>query len=294
MAAFFLFVGPFGQNHPAAGADSPDWSALNSDTHIGVIVQEYAQNNPVEILLIQYDGSLLDFEEFGGKNPEIEMLNHEIKAGPLKLYQDFQDGDLGENIDILSYPFENEEFVQIVTTSVVYPETRPDLYTHLWSYNFNKTKNQFLDLDDIIKEAKLTRDDISSKFKQLYKTEDENEKILEVNVTGFLITKEDEKNITNLLIEATMELESDPYKGFYLYAPSKNELRGLSGRCLFKARDFGDLVAMDPPMEFMADYCQESEGSYRLSMNVTGLDELTPNREYMLDGLTVWPFVFRM
>ena len=239
----------------ASAADPPDGAIDNSATEIGVAIQEYEGDDVAEILIIRYDGEQKVLEEFGGLNPEIEMVNHEIEAQPLKLYHDFQDGKLGDSLEIRSYPFIDDDLIQIITSTVVYPETRPDLYSNLWSYNFSKAKNQFVMIDNILEDLNISREDISKKFNELYKSDFENEKIVEVQTTGFLIDNLNHKAITYLFLNVTLELESDPYSSFFIYSPVNNSLEILEPKCMFNPKKFKNMAPMDPPLAYMGQDC---------------------------------------
>ena len=256
----------------------------NSQTRIEIMLQEYEEQVIAELLMISYDGQQAALEEFGGENPEIELINNEIMAGPLQMYQDYQNGDLAEqadSIDIHSYAFSDEEFLQIITTCTVFPETQPELYTRLWSYNFSKSENKWITVDEILDEYHITREDVSAAFNSLYQSDYDNETVVGVEVAGFLINRVPATPKTHFLLEVTLEMESDPYKSFFLYTPDNEEIEALTPGSAFSP-DYYDMDSFDTPLlyEYMV-----STSAAGIMADVSGFDEVSPGSEYMLDGL---------
>ena len=256
----------------------------NSQTRIEIMLQEYEEQVIAELLMISYDGQQAALEEFGGENPEIELINNEIMAGPLQMYQDYQNGDLAEqadSIDIHSYAFSDEEFLQIITTCTVFPETQPELYTRMWSYNFSKSENKWITVDEMLEEYHITREDASEAFNSLYQSDYDNETVVGVEVTGFLINRVPATPKTHFLLEVTLETESDPYKSFFLYTPDNEEIEALTPGNAFSP-DFYDMDSFDTPLLY--EYSVSTPAA-AITAEVSGFDEVSPGSEYMLDGL---------
>ncbi len=268
----------------------------NSETEIGIIYQEYDNNDIVEILMISYDGQQKALEQYNWKNPVLEMLNNEIKLssdGPVQIYQAYRDEFIGNSIEIRSYPFVDEDYIQIVTSCVVFPSLQPDLYDRMWSYNFDKKENKIIELDDALGDYNLTQDEISRLFTEQYT--DEETKLVSVEVVGFVIHNMPGKPVTNFLLEVMRENYSDPYKDFAMYAPDYDEFIWLAPDCLFDP-DVYDMPQLDPllaynradlrwPIDGESEESASEESDYILAADITGFDELSPGSEYMLDGL---------
>ncbi len=268
---------------PPTGGNAADID--NSETGIGVIYQEYEGDDIVEILMISYDGQQEALEEFGGKNPEIEMINNEIKAGPLALYQNYQENAVeGDSIDIRSYPFVDDEYIQIITTATVYPEVVPEQNTRLWSYNFSKTENRYISVEEQMGEYGLTQESVSEQLKEIVDDPDSGS-VFSVEITGFFIDSASGQAVTHFLLEVMHEMESDPFKVFCMYTPDSGEFEELSSELLLDP-DRYDLYEMDPTL-CCNDYGRHEEEwpELLLTMDTSGLDELSPDFEYMLDGM---------
>ena len=228
----------------------------NSETQIGVLEQEYIGDNIAEILWITYDGDQDALKEFNGKNPEIEMLNNSIKNGVLKTYNDFManyDAENGGGIEIKSYPFTDGKWVQIVITYFEYPIYGTD--GTLESYNFNKTKNYYMTVDDAMAELELTKETISDKVKELWEPEMETMSITEVEPKGFLIKQGVNGPYTMFLLEVTIDnTESEPWTSFYAYIPQFDEFSQLNAPCLFDPYDMDGMdviYGVNEPLFYM-------------------------------------------
>lgn len=216
----------------------------NTETGIGMMIDDFEDGNYVEIMFFQYDGQQAALEEYNWRNPEIEMINNIIQAEPWLIYDGFINDELetdGSSIEIRSYPFADEDFVQIIITCVVYPETMPDLYTKLWSYNFGREDNMYIMLEDVLEGHSMDQDDIYDLFADWY---DGEAALVDVQATGFLI----EGNIAHFLLEVMLEGESDPYKEFYMYTPDSDEFVWLDPLNLF-----GDMFNAPPIWLLTAD-----------------------------------------
>ena len=231
----------------------------NSQTEIGVMTQEYAGNNIAEILMIFYDGGQPVFEEYNWKNPEIEIINNTIKSGIQQLYNSFMlynnfmnnynEEESSGWIEIKSYPFTSDEWLQIVTTSVIYPTYGTD--GDIESYNFNKTQNRYVTYYDAIEDLGLTEEIIIQNVKDSAldsQINDSSISIGEVQIKGFLMIPGESDIYTLFLLEILLEnSESTSWKTFYAYVPQLAELYQLSSSCLF---DPYDMDEMNPPLSY--------------------------------------------
>ncbi len=261
--------------------------AINNDnTEIGVMTQEYIGRNVAEILMIYYDGGQPALAKFGCKNPEIESLNNAIKLGIQHQYNEFMAKERdGSWIEIKSYPFSSEDYLQIVTTSATYPSYGTD--GSMSSYNFAKKENKFMVLAEVMHGLGLNERTLAQRVKKLYVPEAPSQSVGEVKATGFLIGRGPSGPVTQLLLEVVIVTPgAEPWKYFFSYTPVLNELIRLNSHCLF---DPGDMDKMNPPLSYQLGAAEGHEGGgpegLRLSFDIRGLNVITPGREYSLDGI---------
>lgn len=232
----------------AAACGTAGNAAINNDsTVIGVMTQEYSGDNIAEILMLYYDGGQPALAEFGYRNPEAESFNLTIKSGIRQFYYDFMDNSCdGEWIEIRSYPFTSERYLQIVTTAAVYPSYGTD--GDMWSYNFDKQDNRFMNLEDVLRELNLNERRLARQVKALYVPETPSQSVGEVEATGFLITQGPSGPVTQLLLKVVLEDSlAQSWNRFFVYTPALNELIPLNSQCLF---DPHDMDQMDPPLAY--------------------------------------------
>ena len=271
----------------------------NSKTTIGVMTQEYNGKNIAEILMLNYDGEQPALKETGGKNPEIDSFNNSIKFGVQQIYNDFTAKNTsGEDwIEIKSYPFTSDKYLQIVTTYIEYPIYGTD--GNITSYNFDKKANKFMALSDVMDGLGLTNDSIAQKVKELYVPASPTMSVKEVNPTGFLMRQGTLGLYTEFLLEVTIDdSESGPWIYFYGYSPELNKLEQLNPNCLF---DPSDMDQMDPPLSYQNLGNVPSAGMdentamgilndmFKIRMNDEGL-ALVASGEDSIDGQHCWLF----
>jgi hypothetical protein len=279
----------------AEAESDADFDIDNSETGVGVMIQEY-DGSTVEILMVQYDGQQEAFKEYNWRNPEIEMINNMIESGPLRMYHDFLNGDYDDDlydIDIRSYPFEDDDLVQIVTSCVGYSEDS-NQYTKLWSYCFSKADNRIIELDEMLEEYEFTREEISEVFAELYRPDSAGERLVEAEVTGFLINNLPSRSVTNFLLEVTFEMEpaSVFFKEFYMYMPEYDEVMELNSFLLFDP-DVFDMVKMDPPLVYewgnvVGDLAQPNVPDYELSADTVECSGILQSGSFYHDAIGEW------
>ena len=235
--------GNINENGNNKNEDTPKENEIdNSETEIGVLTQEYIGENIAEILWINYDGS--QFEETNYKNPEIEQLDLTIKTELLYMYNDFMN-DPGEYwIEMKSYPFTTGEWLQIVTTYIIYPTYGTD--GTIVSYNFNKKQNRYVTVEDAMSEAGLTNAIITDKVKELYMPDYPSKYISDVKTKGFRILEDENGQFTMFLLEVTEDNpDAGEWTNFYAYIPKpKYDLfYSLSSYCLFDPYDMDEMVS---------------------------------------------------
>ena len=270
---------------PAAAVPSVGKAIDNSSAEITAMTQEYPGDSIAEILMISYDGRQPALEEYGWKNPEIESLNNAVKFGVQQIYNEFtESGGEGSWIEIRSYPFTGDDYLQIVTTCSIYPSYGTD--GDLYSYNFDRKANRFLSVDDALEKLKLDRESVAEDVRKMvagyYAETGGGLTAGEVSVAGFLFVRGPSGYITQLLVRFDLTTEDgDVWKTFAGYTPELNEFIPLNSTCLF---DPGEMDQMEPPLSYqMAP--EDVPGDLMLQFDTEGLEALTPGYEYLLDGI---------
>jgi len=237
-------------------ADTNDGGDVdNSETGITVMTQEYIVDNIAEILMISYNGQQPVFEEYNWKNPEIELLNNSIKGELNDMYNDFMIDPNYSWIEIKSYPFTSEDYLQIVSTYVIYPTYGTD--GDMVSYNFDKKANKYIMLDEAMSDLGLTEEIITQNVKDLYVSEYPGDYIEKVETAGFLIRDGMDGPYTLFLLEVTIANPgAGSWKNFYAYEPDFNQFYPMSSYCLF---DPYDMDEMDPPLKYAQSEDVETE-----------------------------------
>lgn len=214
----------------------------NSSAKLTIMTQEYIDANIAEILMISYDGDV---------NPEIEAFNNAISASVQSTYDNFMESynstDDYSWIEILSYPFTSDDYLQFVTISCIYPTYGTD--GDLYSYNFDLKNNKFLSVDDALSDLSLDGDSVTDSVIELLESEqNDNLTPIAANVEGFLITKGPTGDITQLLLKVTFEsIDGDFCDNFFAYTPELNEIFQLNPSVPF---DPTELDQMDPPLYY--------------------------------------------
>ncbi len=273
----------------AASAESTASAAIdNSNTQIAVLTQEYNGDNIGEILFLSYDDTQADLQQYDGKNPEIESLNHTIANGVLTDYNDYMEKAGSDSwVEVRSYPFTSDEYLQIVTTYCECPTYAID--GNLYSYNFDRKNNRFMSVDDALADLKLDRDTVADTASGLIQDYYPNTSVTveSVDVAGFLIQEGASGPLTQLLLQVNAtEDEVGDWEGFFGYTPALNELIRLNGQCLF---DPSDMDQMNPPLSYQqgsaSDPGDTVAGAYTLTFDTAGMDEIVPGKEYLLDSM---------
>lgn len=205
---------------------------------IGFITQEYKGDNIAEIPYIEYDGEA---------NPEIDSINRAMNQGFQRIYDDFMEsGEERQWIEIRSYPFTSPDYLQVVITSVFFPNYRLD--GNITSINYDIKANKWIALQDIMSELGLDEDRLIYNIGKLYEPVIPGQLIEAVAVKGFLIREGPEGLVTDLLLELTADSEDDdPWQFIYAYTPELNQLCILNNICPFEP---SLMDRMDPPLSY--------------------------------------------
>lgn len=221
-------------------AEQPE-SQVPSDQanmRIRFITQEYKDDNIAEIPYIEYDGET---------NPEIDSINRSMNQGLQQRYDDFMESrEDNEWIEIRSYPFTSPDYLQVVTTSCMFPNYRID--GNMSSVNYDRKADKWISVRDIMGGLGLDEDTLLHKIGKLFEPEIPGQMIEVAVVKGFLIREGPEGFVTELLLEMTVDSDdSDPWRFFYSYTPEMNQLFRMNNMCLF---DPAELDQMDPPLSY--------------------------------------------
>jgi hypothetical protein len=156
--------------------------------------------------------------------------------------------DHGYNwIEIKSYPFTSDDYIQVVITNVVYPNYGTD--GDLFSINYDKNTNMFVTTMVAMDQLGMTEDQLLNKVGEIYEPENSDIAIQDVELTGFLYVEGPSTPLIKLLLEITViNPDGDTWKSFYSYLPEYDELIKLTNtECLF---DPYDMDQMDPPLNY--------------------------------------------
>lgn len=215
--------------------------AAPENPRIGFMTQEYIGDNIAEIPYIEYDGET---------NPEIESINRSLNQGIQQVYDGFMEtADEDAWIEIKSYPFTSERFLQAVVTHVVYPTYGTD--GDMLSVNYDKVSEVWLSTEAALEYAELRAEDLVHNVTGLFEPEYPSQSVGEVKVSGFLVHEYPEEiDGDSLFIEFLLEItvensEAEPWKSFYSYTPRLESLFRLNSSCLF---DPFDMDQADPPL----------------------------------------------
>ncbi len=215
----------------------------NSKTAIGMMTQEYIGDNIAEIPMIFYDGLQPSLKDYNHKNPEIELINGEIKNGIQQTYNNFN--KKGKDwIEIKTYPFTSKRYIQFIITSTVFPNYGTD--GSVCSYNFDKSKNKWISIEEILKDMKLTKGELAKKVSNMYASENKTSSITKAVAKGFLLSGKS----AEILLEVNIKHKnSEPEQRICKYSPSNQHLIFYNGICLY---DKSKTDKMKPPL-----FCQK-------------------------------------
>ena len=235
-----------GCNNKAHSANDKADGINNDDTFVDMMEQNYERENIVEIPMIMYDGQQPTLAEYGGKNPEIEMLNNDIKANLMLPYNDFEDSDDKDSwIQIRTYPITNNQMIQLIISNMLCPNYGTD--GDIVSYNFDKTKNEWVGLDTVFEQLGISRNTIETGAKNAFVPEYEGEYVDNVEVQGFRYINGD--SVDFFLKIFVINPDADPWNGLYRYSytPKSQTLNKLNMEQPFNV---SELDVMNPPLYY--------------------------------------------
>ncbi|MDR1293774.1 MAG: hypothetical protein LBK59_02255 [Bifidobacteriaceae bacterium] len=235
-------------------AVQPSSQVDNTATAIEVLEQSYENNDIAEILWLTYDGGLVALEETGGKNPQIEAINRDIRQ---TVFDPWEAGR-GEELDwvdrfveIRSYPFTSEEYLQIVTTSVAYPNNGSA--GALFSWVFDRRANDWIQPEDVYADAGLSGAALLAAVAAAFAEDGDDGSVADVEPSGFVYIRGSDGWVPQFLLTvAGVDKEGGAWSEFFSYQlsdqsgdPATPSLTKLNRGLLF---DPAAPDVMDPPL----------------------------------------------
>ncbi|MDR1427316.1 MAG: hypothetical protein LBJ08_06120 [Bifidobacteriaceae bacterium] len=224
----------------------------NTATAIEVLEQSYESNDIVEILWLTYDGQQPALEEAGWKNPEIEAINRDIQQTVFLPAQQREpaDGDWVDRlIDIRSYPFTSEDYLQIVTTSVAYPNNGS--VGALYSWVFDRRANAWVPPESAYGEAGLSGDALREAVAAAFVPVADGDSVVDVEPSGFVFVQGGDGWVPRFLVTVRgVDGAGTAWDAFFSYQPtnpSGRTLTRLNSSLLF---DPAEPDATDPPLMY--------------------------------------------
>lgn len=121
-----------------------------------------------------------------GSNPAVDTLNAEIQKNQGEVYGEWKDSqDSVRDLEIKSYLFTSEDYVQAVVTQLELPTygTQGDVF----SYHYDVKEQKTVALADALAKLNLTEDDVLTQFQAAYRPESSVGTIDKAEIQGFRI-----------------------------------------------------------------------------------------------------------
>lgn len=223
--------------------------AGNSDTKIEMDVQEYESGNIAEIPKITYDTTRKSLKKTGGKNPQIDFINSDIKNNFKANYERFIKDSRKGYVDIRTYPFSDDRYIQLVISYNEYPVYGTDGVMR--SYCFDKAANKLITAEERLRQDGITLDELKKKAEAAFTPEFEGDKADDVGLSGFVILDGKTIYLLNLMIKNDNAVTRIV---FYSYDLKQGTLKRLNRDRLF---DRELLLHLDPPLCYDREQTQE-------------------------------------
>lgn len=198
---------------------------------ISMQIQNYDNDNIVEIPKFDADN-----------NEAADRLNYQIADELIDEYNEFTTkATQNEYIEIKSYPFTDNKYIQVVVTEIEYP-TYAD-QGEIYSYNYDISNNKIITLSEAMKNFNITNDTIRQAFSQYYQPQ-ANEVLDSVEAEAFRIIGD---NIHIYLDVSFDNPQSDDFDLIYTYDVAQNTFIPYDGTCLV---DPAEPDVMSPPLSY--------------------------------------------
>lgn len=198
---------------------------------ISMQIQNYDNENIVEIPKFNADN-----------NKAIDQLNFQIEDELIDEYNEFiTEAKQNEYIEIKSYPFTDDKYIQVIVTEIEYPTyaTQGEIY----SYNYDISNNKIITLSEAMKNFNITNDIIRQAFSQYYQPQ-ANEVLDSIEAEAFRIIGD---NIHIYLDVSFDSSQSDDFDLIYTYDVAQNIFTPYDGICLV---DPSQPDVMTPPLSY--------------------------------------------
>lgn len=161
---------------------------------------------------------VLMFNSFSEHVPGIEELNGKI-SGEILAFAN-EELDEVEWHEIISYPLTTDNYVQVATTFITYPNyaTDPDLRV----YNYDKKKSRAMDINDALSVCNMTEAKLIERVRGLFKGQG-SETLQKLEFKGFLFRRDGSVDMYYMLYVNNPEAED--YKRLVAYNSLTGTLR---------------------------------------------------------------------
>ena len=151
------------------------------------------------------------------------------------------DPEYAGTLEIKSYPFSNENYLQIVSTLCEFPVYGTD--GQIYSYNYDIKNNTAITLDEIVAKYNITDQDLLQSISTKFKPESETRQITLIEPAAFRIISDDEAEI--YVYVHSDDPNSTPDSRIWKYNTKSKGCSQYNGTALFSA-DVPD--QMNPPL----------------------------------------------
>jgi hypothetical protein len=236
---------------PPSFADAAADAAANQidNTATGIVPREqvYDGGHIIEVLQLAYDGQQPALAATDGRNPVIDEINDNIEA---TVYGDYDTASGPDSwADIRSYPFTSAEYLQIVTTGIVYPTYGTEGNVQSWV--FDRQANVWVQPEQVYAEAGLVGDALTEAVTAAFVPDSDAESVSGVEPSGFRYVQGPDGWIPEFLLKITVaNAQAEPWDGLFAYQPADAAgpaLIKLNAECLF---DPADMDTMDRPLMY--------------------------------------------
>lgn len=216
---------------PSSQASSISSSQTISIPTISMQIQNYDNDNIIEIPKFDADN-----------NEAADRFNYQIADELIDEYNEFTTkARPNEYIEIKSYPFTDNKYVQVVVTEIEYPTYGNQGEIH--SYNYDISNNKIITLSEAMKNFNITNNSIRQAFSKYYQPQ-ANEVLDSVEAEAFRMVGD---NIHIYLDVSFDNPQSDDFDLIYTYDVSQNTFTPYDGTCLV---DPAEPDVMTPPLSY--------------------------------------------
>ena len=245
-------------------AEAPEGTEVNAETAepvvtIGMQMQTYGVGGEPEV-----QEGIVEIPEFKSdiECAAVDQLNEQIEKDLMPIYeQGMEDGNWPE---IMSYVYSDENYEQVITTGITYPNYGTD--GEVFSYVYSKADQSMVTLADAVLSAGTTEEELKQKITEAYETLETDMELKEVNVAAFRYTKDGVHFYANLTAYAE---GADDWKWFGEFCPKDNTLM-MNGDIHFADGTDGTLKSLDPPLYYDQDTESAGDLGEELGFNEFG------------------------